>query len=91
MSKKIEIYTSSATGMLKVKKDQQSLKFLLEKKKVPYVEYDVASDADKRTEMKTKSGKTDLPQIHVDGAYLATFDDVLEWEEVGELNSKLGL
>ncbi len=34
---KIEIYTSSATGMLKVKKDQQSLKFLLDKKKVNYL------------------------------------------------------
>ena len=33
---KIEIYTSSATGLLKVKKDQTSLKFLLDKKKVTY-------------------------------------------------------
>jgi hypothetical protein len=37
MSKVIEIYTSSATGMLKVKKDITSLKFLLEKKKVKFI------------------------------------------------------
>ncbi|MDX2544093.1 hypothetical protein ACOT81_20970 [Streptomyces sp. WI04-05B] len=55
------ICISSATGMLKVKKDQTSRKFLLDKKKVRYVEKDVATDSDARVEMKTASGKTVLP------------------------------
>lgn len=33
---KIEVFTTSATGNLKVKKDQQSLIFLLQKKKVAF-------------------------------------------------------
>ncbi|MCX4502183.1 glutaredoxin [Streptomyces anulatus] len=87
----VVIYTSSATGMLKVKKDQASLKFLLEKKKVGHVEKDVATDSDARAEMKVASGRTDLPQLFVDGAFIGTYDHACELEEMGELNAKLGL
>jgi Thioredoxin len=37
--------------------------FLLEKKKVPYIEKDVATDSAARDEMKAGSGKTELPQL----------------------------
>ncbi|WP_189829049.1 glutaredoxin [Streptomyces subrutilus] len=87
----VVIYTSSATGLLKVKKDQTSLKFLLDKKKVPYTEEDVASNISARAEMKAGSGKTDLPQLFVDGRFIGTYDEVVDLEEVGELNPKLGI
>jgi len=49
MSKKVQIYSSSATSSLKIKKDTQSLKFLLEKKHIPYEEIDMAQmDKDSR-------------------------------------------
>jgi glutaredoxin 3 len=87
----VGIYTSSVTGMPKVKKDQQSLKFLLEKKKVPYIEKDVATDSAARDEMKAGSGKTELPQLFVNGVFIGTYDEVLDLEEAGNLNAKLGL
>ncbi|MFF9647320.1 glutaredoxin [Kitasatospora aureofaciens] len=87
----VVIYTSSATGLLKVKKDQTLLKSLLDKKKVSYIEKDVAADSDVHAEMKAGSGKKDLPQLFVDGAFIGTYDDALELEEAGELNAKLGI
>lgn len=86
---KVEIYTNSATSFLKVKKDQQSLKYLLDRKKVAYIEYDFVSDEASQTRMRQVSGKTALPQVMVNGVFIGTYDDVLALDEIGELDAKL--
>ncbi|EGC32810.1 hypothetical protein DICPUDRAFT_49338 [Dictyostelium purpureum] len=78
---KVELYTSSATGMLKIKKDQQAIKNLLEAKGIQYIEYDVASDQERREEMKKISGKTVLPQLMIDGKFAGEVEDLQYLEE----------
>eukprot|EP01132_Coremiostelium_polycephalum_P006606 gene6606-8175_t len=78
---KVELYTSSATGMLKIKKDQQALKNLLEAKNIQYIEYDVASDQEKREQMKAASGKTIVPQLFINGKFAGEYDDLAYLEE----------
>jgi len=93
MSKKVELLTSSATSSLAVKKHQQSLKFLLEKKKVHYDEYDVASDAEKKEVARHASptGQIILPTLLVDGKWVGEFEEIENLEEDGSLNAILGL
>lgn len=86
---KVEVFISSATGVLKIKKDQTNLKLLLNQKKVAFVEYDVASDVAKRELLKKVTGKTDLPQLVVNGVGVGNFDEVLALEEAGKLDAKL--
>ncbi|KAF2076889.1 hypothetical protein CYY_001792 [Polysphondylium violaceum] len=80
----VELYTSSATGMLKIKKDQAALKFLLEAKKIQYIEYDVASDTEKREKMKKSSGVSTLPQLFINDVYAGDYDHLAELEENNE-------
>ncbi|EFA84636.1 thioredoxin domain-containing protein [Heterostelium album PN500] len=80
----VAVYTSSATGMLKIKKDQQALKTLLEAKGIKYIEYDVASDQEKREHMKKVSGKTELPQLFVNDKFVGNYDDCQALEEVDQ-------
>jgi len=86
---KVEIYTSSTSGLLKVKKDQQSLKFLFDKKKVAYIEYDIASDGESKARMHAISGTLDLPQIMVNNKFIGTYDTIADLEEMGDLNAAL--
>lgn len=67
---KIEYYYSSATCQLKVKKDQQSLRFLLESKNVTFDDFDVCLDQMRKAEMQAKSGKASLPQLFVDDRFV---------------------
>ncbi|GAM23581.1 hypothetical protein SAMD00019534_067560 [Acytostelium subglobosum LB1] len=83
MTLKVDLFTSSATGMLKIKKDQSALKTLLEAKGIKYNEYDVASDTEKRLWMKETSGKTELPQLFVNDKFVGNYDDLQELEEGG--------
>jgi len=80
----VELYTSSATGFLKTKKDQAALKQLLEAKKIHYIEHDVASDLEKREVMKKGSGLATVPQLFIDGVYVGDYDRVSELEENDE-------
>ncbi|KYR01411.1 thioredoxin domain-containing protein [Tieghemostelium lacteum] len=81
---KVELYTSSATGMMKIKKDQTAIKNLLDAKKIQYIEYDVASDQEKREHMKATSGSTVLPQLFVNGKFVGEYDDLVMLEEDGK-------
>eukprot|EP01133_Synstelium_polycarpum_P002527 gene2527-2891_t len=80
----VTLYTSSATGMLKIKKDQSSLKNLLEAKKIQYLEIDIAADQEAREKMKKASGKTEIPQLFINDKFAGLCDDLLELEEVGQ-------
>jgi len=88
---KIELFTSSATASLKVKKDATSFKFLLDKKKVSFVEYDVASDEARKEELRAKAGKIVLPALLVDGEFKGDYDWALDLEEGGEFNAVIGV
>ncbi|EAL67927.1 thioredoxin domain-containing protein [Dictyostelium discoideum AX4] len=78
---KTELFMSTVAGNLQVKKDQQAIKNLLEAKKIEYVEYDVASDLEKREYMKKVSGKTVLPQLFINGKFAGTVEELLDLEE----------
>mmetsp|Transcript_7341 Transcript_7341/g.11171 ORF Transcript_7341/g.11171 Transcript_7341/m.11171 type:complete len:97 (-) Transcript_7341:42-332(-) len=87
----IAVYTTSVAFSVKLKKDQQNLRWLLEKKGVQFEEFDVASDDKAKQTMQEKSGKRTLPQVFVDDKFYGGYDELLELEEVGELDHVLGL
>jgi len=95
MSKKLELFTSSATSSLKVKKDQTNFKYLLEKKKVAYAEYDVASDEAKKEHLRALlkghgNGQIVLPALVVDDHFKGDYDWATDLEEGGLLNAEIG-
>ncbi len=67
---KVDFYWSSSSPSLKVKKDQQALRVLLEAKRVEYDEFDVSLDQMRKAEMVAKSGKNGLPQLFVDDQFI---------------------
>jgi len=86
----VEVFLSLATFATKVKKDQTSLKYLLDKKGIKYVEYDVGTNEAKKVEMQQKSGQRTLPQLFINGNYIGGYDEAQQLEEVGELSKLLG-
>ncbi len=81
----IEIYTSPFCGFCHVAKR------LLDKKGVAYREIDVMMKPSLRKEMKERSGSGTVPQIFVDGEHLGDCMEIMEVNEDGELDSRLGL
>jgi glutaredoxin 3 len=81
----VELFITTATASLPVKKDQQSLIFLLDTKKVKYDCFDVASDEPKRLEMHQRSGQRKLPQLFINGKFIGGYDEALMLEEEGQL------
>ncbi|CAG8435139.1 2351_t:CDS:2 [Diversispora eburnea] len=68
--KKVEIYGSSVAGNIFVKKNQDSIEFILKANKIEFSFVDVAADDDKQKYMKRKNGgEKRLPQIFVGGEY----------------------
>lgn len=67
---RVELFVTSATFSLAIKKEQQSLKFLLDSKKVNYEEYDVCSNKEKGDEMRERSGQKKLPQLFINGEFI---------------------
>jgi len=86
----VELFLSLATSSTKVKKDIQSIKFLLDKKGVKYDEYDIGTNPQKKEEAFGKSGVRTLPQLFIDGKYIGDYDTAQMLEETGELNTLLG-
>jgi glutaredoxin 3 len=67
-------------------------KHLLNKKKVNYIEFDIALDQSKLKEMqeKTKGAKT-IPQIFIGQTYVGGYTELKALEVEGKLNSLLGI
>ena len=61
MDKKIEIYSTPTCHYCQMTKE------FLKEKGIEYTDYNVAEDADKRTEMIEKSGQMGVPVILVSG------------------------
>jgi glutaredoxin 3 len=65
-------------------------KALLKKKGASFEEIDVFMDADKRTEMETRSGgRYTVPQIFIGERHVGGCDDLYALERAGELDSLL--
>ena len=85
MSKKIEIYAISTCRYCR------SALALLDEKGVEYVEIDVANDPARRAEARDLSDRRTIPQIFIDGQSIGGYDALVELDDAGELDAKLGL
>ena len=63
---------------------------LLASKNVSIEEIDVASAAEKRAEMQTRSGRRSVPQIFIGDHHVGGSDELLALEAAGELDGLLG-
>lgn len=66
-------------------------KRLLEQKNVEYEDIRVDQDPDRHNEMITRSNRTSVPQIFIDGYHVGGCDDLFDLEADGTLDSRLGL
>jgi len=87
---KITIYTSSATSDLTVKKNQQSARDLLDKKKVQYEEKDLATiEKAERDKVYADAATKKIPLIFVNGKYLGDYETIQDMEEDQQLDKAL--
>ena len=80
---KVEIYTTPWCGYC------ARAKGLLEKKGVAYEEMDVMEDGPKRTEMRTRSKRSTVPQIFINGQHIGGSDELAALEQAGKLDALL--
>jgi glutaredoxin 3 len=80
---KVEIYTTPWCGYC------ARAKGLLEKKGIAYEEMDVMEDGPKRTEMRTRSKRSTVPQIFINGQHIGGSDELAELERNGKLDTML--
>ena len=67
-------------------------KHLLNKKKVNYTEFNIATDESKLKEMQEKTrGARTIPQIFIGDTYVGGYDELKALEIAGKLNSLLGI
>ncbi|KAI7816139.1 hypothetical protein BC939DRAFT_58311 [Gamsiella multidivaricata] len=89
--KTVQIYGSSVSGNLKVKRAQQSISDTLEQLEIEYEFVDVSvSDEAKRHMRRKNGGETQLPQIFVGTEYRGVFDDFEYAIETHQLPQFLG-
>ena len=67
-------------------------KHLLNKKKVNFIEFDIAVDPSKMKEMqeRTKGART-IPQIFIGESYVGGYNELKALEVAGKLNNLLGI
>ena len=63
---------------------------LLNAKNVSFSEIDIESAPEKRAEMRTRSGRTSVPQIFIGDHHVGGSDDLHALEDAGKLDSLLG-
>ena len=64
-------------------------KRLLDRKKVPYEEIDVAGDDEARVRLMQRTGRRTVPQIFIGERHVGGSDDLHALEERGELDPLL--
>lgn len=83
---KVEIYTKSYCGYCTYAKS------ILDRKGVPYEEYDITMGGPKRVEMIQRShGGMTVPQIFIDGKSIGGSDKLAGLDAEGKLDALLGL
>ena len=80
---KIEIYTTPWCGYC------ARAKALLDSKGAAYDEMDVMEDEAKRTEMRSRSKRTSVPQIFINGQPIGGSDELAALERAGKLDPLL--
>jgi len=60
-------------------------------KKVSYTEFSIDNDQPLTIEMNTKSGRSDTPQVFINGSHIGSFDDIKALEATDQLDSMLDL
>ena len=80
---RIEIYTKPFCPYC------ERAKALFERKGAAYEEIAAGMDADKRQEMRDRSGRATYPQIFIDGRHIGGCDDLMELDAKGELDGYL--
>ena len=84
--KKVIIYTGPMCNFC------SAAKHLLNKKKISYIEFDIAVDQSKRQEMQEKTnGARTIPQIFIGDTYVGGYNELKALENKGELDSLLGI
>ena len=84
--KKVIIYTGPMCNFC------SAAKHLLNKKKVNYIEFDIAVDSSKREEMQKKTnGARTIPQIFIGDTYVGGYQELKALEVEGKLNSLLDI
>ena len=90
----VRLYTSSSSGFAKTNSDTRRLVHLLNAHNITYRLIDLADDTSStpgdRLAMLTASNCVPtLPQLHVNGHFVGTAEDVQEMEDFGELSKVL--
>jgi len=80
---KVEIYTTPWCGYC------ARAKALLDSKGAAYDEMDVMEDAEKRNEMRTRSRRSTVPQIFINGQHVGGSDELHELDRAGKLDPLL--
>ncbi|ORZ18340.1 hypothetical protein BCR41DRAFT_45614 [Lobosporangium transversale] len=89
--KQVQIYGSSVSGNLKVKRAQQSISDTLEQLDIEFEFVDVSVDEDAKWYMRRKNGgEKQLPQIFSGGEYRGIFEDFEYAIETHQLTQFLG-
>ncbi len=84
--KKVVIYTGPMCNYC------SAAKHLLDKKKVNYIEFDIAVDQSKMQEMQEKTqGARTIPQIFIGETYVGGYNELKALEVADKLNSLLGI
>ncbi len=82
--KKVVIYTGPMCNYC------GAAKHLLNKKKVNYIEFDIAIDSSKMKEMQEKTrGARTIPQIFIGETYVGGYDELKALEVAGKLDNLL--
>ena len=88
------LYSSSVAGSVAVEKNTDRVRFLLQAHKAPYTEVDVSISAVDKEYLHAHSKaekKVQLPQLFLNGDYLASKDEIEEANEYGEIKELLQL
>jgi glutaredoxin 3 len=80
---KIEIYTTPWCGYC------ARAKALLDSKGAKYDEMDVMEDEAKRSEMRSRSKRTSVPQIFINGEHIGGSDELAALDRAGRLDPML--
>jgi glutaredoxin 3 len=80
---RIEIYTTPFCGYC------ARAKGLLDKKGAAYEEMDVMMDDKKRAEMRSRSHRSTVPQIFINGQHIGGSDELNALDQAGKLDALL--
>ena len=80
---KIEMYTTQWCGYC------ARARALFEKKGAAFDEMDVMEDESKRAEMRSRTNRTSVPQIFINGEHIGGSDELAALEQQGRLDALL--